>query len=56
MSTYSLPDLLQKWQLGELTAEQMIGYLLQHLLALVESRAELEKRLRRLEQLMQPKL
>lgn len=33
-STYSLPDLLRKWAKSELTVEQAIGHILQHLVAL----------------------
>lgn len=50
MSTYTLPDLLKHWQLGELTAEQAVGHLLQNLLAVAQRLAEAEKRLRQLEQ------
>ncbi len=50
MSTYSVPDLLQKWKLGELTVEQAFGYLLQNFLALVQRQVEMEKRVRQLEQ------
>ena len=31
MSTYPLSELLHLWKRGELTAEQAIGYMLQHL-------------------------
>ena len=50
MSTYTLPDLLKHWQLGELTAEQAVGHLLQNLLAIAQRLTEAEKRLRQLEQ------
>ncbi len=54
MSTYTLPDLLKHWKLGEMTAEQAAPkghpHLLQHLVALVQLQAETEKRLRQLEQ------
>ena len=50
MSTYSLPELLQKWKLGELTVEQAFGYLLQNVLALLQRQTETEKRLQRIEQ------
>jgi hypothetical protein len=52
MSTYPLADLLRLWSLGELTPEQVIGHLLQTLLALTQRLAELETRLRKLEQLL----
>ena len=50
MSTYSLPDLLQQWTQGNLTAEQAIGHVLQNLLPLMQRLSDLEKRLRQLEQ------
>ena len=50
LSIYTLPDLLKQWEYEKLTVEQMIGQLLQHLLALLQRLAELEKRLRHLEQ------
>ena len=42
MATYSLIDLLSRWAKGQLTLDQAIGHILQHLIAL-------EKRLRALE-------
>ena len=56
MSTYSLPDLLQKWKLGELPVEQAFGYLLQNVVALVQRQTETEKRVRELEQRLNSKL
>ena len=50
MSTYSLPDLLQQWAQGNVTAEQAIGHVLQNLLSLMQRLSDLEKRLRQLEQ------
>ncbi len=50
MSTYSLPDLFHQWKQGNLTAEQAVGHVLQNLLTVVQRLAELEKRLRQLEQ------
>ena len=44
MSTYSLPDLLQKWKLGELPVEQAFGYLLQNVVARVQRKTETVKR------------
>lgn len=41
-STYPLDQLLQRWRRAELTADQMIGHLLQHVTAQ-------DKRLRRVE-------
>jgi hypothetical protein len=42
LSTYTLAELLRKWQREELTVEQMLGHLLQHL-------HDIEQRLRQLE-------
>ena len=50
MATHSIPVLWSLWQKGELSAEQAIGYMLQNLVAFFQWRAEVEKRLRRLEQ------
>ena len=50
MSTYSIPDLMRLWRKGELTAEQAVGYLLQHWEEWLHWRTEVEKRLRQLEQ------
>jgi hypothetical protein len=50
MSTYTLPEVLHMWDKGELTPEQAIGHLLQHHAALIQRLAEVEKRLRQLEQ------
>ena len=41
---------MKLWRKGELTAEQAVGYMMQHLVALFQWRAEVEKRLRQLEQ------
>ena len=49
MSTYSAPDLLRLWALGEVTPEQTIGHLLQNLVAVTQQLTELEKRLRLIE-------
>jgi hypothetical protein len=46
MSTHPVPELLQRWAKGELTSEQAIGHLLQHLLGLSQRLSEVEKRLR----------
>jgi hypothetical protein len=45
MSTHTIPELLQLWKLGELTAEQAMGYLLQNMVALEQRQLALEKRL-----------
>lgn len=50
MSTYSIGTLLRLWKQNEITAEQAIGYLMQHITALTERLTELEKRFRRLDQ------
>ena len=55
MSTYSVVELLQKWKLGELTAEQALGYLLQNMSALVQRLTDAEKRIQHLEQRMNAK-
>lgn len=47
MSTYSLEKLLQLWRREELTVEQAIGHLLQHLAILeTQSRARSRNRCR----------
>jgi hypothetical protein len=50
MSTYSPSELLSKWTKRELSLEQAIGHLLQHLFAFGQRFIEIEKRLRQLEQ------
>ena len=50
MSTHPIPELMQLWRKGELTAEQAVGYMMQHWVELVQWRAEVEKRLNQLEQ------
>lgn len=54
MSTYSPPDLLQQWAQGNLTADQArpagTRHLIQNLVMLLQRLADLEKRLRLLEQ------
>jgi hypothetical protein len=50
MSTYSISDLLHRWSLGERSAEQAIGHLLQQMLTLTNQVAELERRQRQSEQ------
>jgi hypothetical protein len=49
-STYSLSELLRKWRKNELTTEQAIGHLLQHLTTFATRLTEIEKRLHNLEQ------
>ena len=48
--TYSLAELLRLWRLGDLTAEQAVGHLLQNLAPLQQRQTDQEKRLRRLEE------
>ena len=50
MSTYPANELLRLWSLGEVTPEQTIGHLVQHLVTITQRLTELEKRLRQLEQ------
>lgn len=54
-STYSLPELLRLWRLGDLTAEQAVGHLLQNLAPLQRHQIDQEKRLRQLEALLNRK-
>lgn len=49
MSTYSITTLLRLWKQNELTAEQAVGYSIQHLMTLIERVTALEKRLNQLE-------
>ena len=49
MSTYSINTLLRLWKQNEVTAEQAVGYTIQHIAALTERVSDLEKRLRQLE-------
>ena len=55
MSTYSIPELLQKWKLGELTVEQALGHVLQNCLTLIQRQTETEKRVQQLEQQLNTK-
>lgn len=48
MATYPIPELLQRWARGEMSADQAAGYMLQHLLKLEQRVAELERALRAL--------
>lgn len=50
MATHSLVKLRHLWQQEELTVEQMVGQLLQHLEALEEQLQTLQKALRALQQ------
>ena len=45
MSKYSLPELLKFWQQERLTTEQVIGQILQHLLAIYNQLNELQRQL-----------
>ena len=50
MSTYPIDELLHRWKVGQLTPEQAIGHLLQHVETLSKQVAEHERRLRQIEQ------
>ena len=50
MSTPPIDELMKRWRQGEITAEQAVGYMMQHLVALSQWRPEVENRLRQLEQ------
>lgn len=50
MATYALDKVRQLWQQEELTSEQMIGHLLQHLERLTEEVQALQKAVRALQQ------
>lgn len=45
MSTHTLEELLRQWGNGDLTAEQMIGHIVQHLMTLRNQQAHLERHL-----------
>ena len=45
MSAEPLPKLFAKWERGELTAEQAIGQILQHLIAIYKRLDELKQQL-----------
>ena len=51
MSTYPIEKLLQLWRLEELTVEQVIGHLLQHLAALEAQGQGLQKQVQQVQQL-----
>jgi hypothetical protein len=44
MSTYSIEQLLTRWKQEDMTAEQAVGHLLQHVALLCERLRTLEKR------------
>jgi hypothetical protein len=48
MARYSLDELLSLWQREHLTVEQVIGQILQHLLALEKQLGELKRQLPKL--------
>ena len=56
MSTYPATDLLRLWSQGEITPEQAIGHLVQNLVAVTQRLADLEKRLRQVEQQLAAKM
>lgn len=51
LSTYPLEKLLQLWRHEELTVEQMIGHLLQHLAVLEAQGQALQKQVQQVQQL-----
>jgi hypothetical protein len=46
LSTYPIAELLRRWKLGELTAEQAVGHLIQHFILLTHQVTALERRVR----------
>ena len=54
MSTYPIEKLVQLWRLEEITAEQVIGHLLQHMAALEAQSQALQKQMNSLQQLIKP--
>jgi len=50
MSTYPIEKLLQLWRREELTVEQIIGHLLQHLAALEAQTQAIQKQVQSLQQ------
>ena len=52
MLTYPIEKLLQLWRLEELTVEQVIGHLLQHLATLEAQGQGLQKQVQQLQQLL----
>jgi len=54
MSTYSLEKLLQLWRREELTVEQAVGHLLQHLATLETQSHALQKQVQSLQQVIKP--
>lgn len=54
MSTYSLEKLLHLWRREELTVEQAMGHLLQHLAILETQSNALQKQVQSLQQAVKP--
>lgn len=54
MSTYSLEKLLHLWRREELTVEQAVGHLLQHLAALETQSNVLQEQVQSLQQMSKP--
>ncbi|MEZ4860449.1 MAG: hypothetical protein R3C14_04055 [Caldilineaceae bacterium] len=54
LSTYPLEKLLQLWRREDLTIEQMVGHLLQHLAALEAQGQALQRQVNGLEQAIKP--
>ncbi|MEM7802982.1 MAG: hypothetical protein AAF633_27580 [Chloroflexota bacterium] len=48
MSTYTIEEILQKWNLEEITAEQAIGHLLQNIQRLSDRTSLVERRVDKL--------
>ncbi|MEZ4731157.1 MAG: hypothetical protein R3E79_28890 [Caldilineaceae bacterium] len=55
MATYALPELSRRWEHEQITSEQVIGQLILYVTEQQQRLAELEKRLRQLEQRIAPK-
>ena len=53
MSTYPIEKLLQLWRREELTVEQIIGHLFQHLFTLEAQSQTLQKDLQQVRQMIQ---
>jgi hypothetical protein len=50
LSTYPVDDLLRRWERGDLTVEQAMGYLLQNVVMLSARLAEAGRAIRKLQQ------
>lgn len=45
MSAYPLDELLRKWTQGDMSTEQAVGHIIQHLKRLDEGQSDLDRRL-----------